>query len=290
MVSDIRRWTLDTQLTFHRLAPYLYRTVHLHGEDTAVAFLASLQPSSSYAKNVTTLYIGKSVTITAIVQVLTLCVNLNELTLQATSGLRCISDESKGLLMEPLYNLQCLKKLHVGLSAIPTPYIAHLPDFQLFSRITHLHLAGGVGTGTAISEGMSMLQNLTHLSLQWSVARYCNPTLKEFLEHPSTVVLVLWTAGLVAEERIKSELGWRGLAQARVVLLATQQIPVFMLDGLGGFWAHAERIAQWRLVNKGAIHPPCSLSPILIKFYSRGFEMSCAPQADTTRVVQLVPR
>jgi hypothetical protein len=187
-----------------------------------------------------TLYIGKSVTITVIVQVLTLCVNLNKLTLQA--ALRFISDASKSPLMEPLYNLQRLKKLHIGLSVIPTPYIAHLPDFQLFGRITHLHLAGGVGTGTAISDGMSMLPSLTHLSLQWSIARYCNPALKEFLKCPSTVVLVLWTAGLVSKERIENELGWHGLAQTRVVLLVTAQIPAFMLNG--GFWGYAEHITQ----------------------------------------------
>ena len=194
-----------------------------------------------------TLNIGKSVTIPTIVQVLTLCMNLNKLTLQ--TALCFISDASKNPLMEPLYNLQCLKKLHIGLSATLTSYIAYLPDFQLFGRITHLHLAG-VGTGTAIPDGIPMLPNLTHLSLQWNVTRYCSPTLREFLERPSTVVLVLWTAGSMSKEEIETELGWRGLAQARVVLLVTPQIPAFMLDG--GFWPYAERIAQWRHVNKGA--------------------------------------
>ena len=95
-----------------------------------------------------------------------------------------------------------------------------------------------------------MLPNITHLSLQWNVTHYCSPTLKEFLEHPSTVVLVLWMAGSMSKEGIETELSWQGLAQAHVVLLVTPQIPVFMLDG--GFWPYAECITQWQHVNKGA--------------------------------------
>ena len=152
-----------------------------------------------------TLNIGKSVTIPTIVQVLTLCMNLNKLTLQ--TALCFISDASKNPLMEPLYNLQCLKKLHIGLSATLMSYIVYLPDFQLFGCITHLHLAG-VGIGTVIPDGIPMLPNLTHLSLQWNVTHYCSPTLREFLEHPSTVVLVLWMAGSMSKEEIETELGW----------------------------------------------------------------------------------
>lgn len=227
----------------------MYRTVQLHGEGPAVMFLKGLQRSLC-AEHIASLYLGMLVTIPTITQILRLCGNLTELSLQ--SAIHFIAEASKNPLTEPMCSLWHLKKLHIGLASVPTSHYAFLPDFQLFRCITHLHLAGGVGTGLTIPDGISRLLNLTHLSLHWGTSLGCGHTLRAFLKRQSTVVLILWTSSILSVAEVESNLLGQGLAQLRVVLFKMVLVPEFM--SAGGFWPYTERVVQWQVNNRGGAH------------------------------------
>ncbi|KAF8430680.1 hypothetical protein L210DRAFT_818690, partial [Boletus edulis BED1] len=143
------------------LEPYVYRVVRLHGDNSVRKFLAVVAEGSQ-ALSTKKLVLCRAVSISNVVQVLTLCRNVEDLAMQ--HSLRYITHHSINPLLQPMSNLLRIKTMYTELATVAGEEHVILPDFVWFTCLSHLHLSISWPSLDAVPEGISTLANLTHLS------------------------------------------------------------------------------------------------------------------------------
>ncbi|KAG6379443.1 hypothetical protein JVT61DRAFT_11919 [Boletus reticuloceps] len=228
------------ELTPNRLEPYVYRVVRLRGDNSVRKFLAVVAEGSQ-ALSTKKLVLCRAVSISNVVQVLTLCRNVEDLAMQ--HSLRYIAHHSINPLLQPMSNLLRIKTMYTELATVAGEEHVILPDFVWFTRLSHLHLSISWPSLDTVPEGISTLANLTHLSMFWTTSRSCTTELVRFLEKDSTVVLIVWVNEWAMESPIQRDLRLRGLQDSRVVIFRTCLMDEYM--AAGGFWKYAESVVKW---------------------------------------------
>ena len=237
---------LTGPLTSNRLEPYVYHVVWLSNDNKARAFLAVVTEGSR-ALHIVKLIFEMPVSIPSMVEVLTLCRNVEDLAIK--TNLRYLTCHSSNPLLEPMSNLLRIKTMYTELATVPGKEHIILPEFVWFNRLSRLHLNLSWVSLESVPEGLSSLPNLTHLSMFWTASRLCTSELVQFLKKETTVALILWISDGAMESAIQRDLRLRGLQDARVVVFQSSLMGGYM--AAGGFWKYAERITKWRVDNEG---------------------------------------
>ena len=227
-------------LTSSRLEQYLYHEVWLTSDHKARAFLVVVS-EDVWALCVVKLCFTMLVRLSSMVEVLTLCQNVEDLAIK--SSIHYIPWRAKNPLLVPLRNLLRIKTMFTDLATVASGGHVILPEFVWFNHISQLHLNISWALWGSVPQGLSNLANLTHLSIFWATSHLCTSRLVQFLEKGMTVVLILWINDIVMESTIHKDLCLRGLADVRVVLFRSCLMGEYM--AAGGFWKYAERIVQW---------------------------------------------
>ncbi|KAF8419790.1 hypothetical protein L210DRAFT_3655102 [Boletus edulis BED1] len=242
---DVHRYAHVAKKMHVWLEPYVYRVVRLRGDNSVRKFLAVVAEGSQ-ALSTKKLVLCRAVSISNVVQVLTLCRNVEDLAMQ--HSLRYIARHSINPLLQPMSNLLRIKTMYTELATVAGEEHVILPDFVWFTRLSHLHLSISWPSLDAVPEGISTLANLTHLSMFWTTSRSCTTELVRFLEKDSTVVLIVWVNEWAMESPIQRDLRLRGLQDSQVVIFRSCLMDEYM--AAGGFWKYAESVVKWRVDNK----------------------------------------
>jgi hypothetical protein len=242
-------YLITKALTSSRLEQYVYREVWLTSNHKARAFLVVVSEGAR-ALYIVKLCFALSVCLSSMVEVLTLCQNMEDLAIK--SSIRYIPCRMKNPLLVPLRNLLRIKTMSTELATVAGEEHIILPEFVWFNRISQLHLNTSLISLDSVPEGLSSLENLTHLAMFWVTTRLCTSGLVQFLEKGTMVVLILWINDIVTESTIHKDLRLRGLGDVRVVLFRSCLMGEYV--AAGGFWKYAERIVKWRVDNKGTCY------------------------------------
>ncbi|KAF8440920.1 hypothetical protein L210DRAFT_870476 [Boletus edulis BED1] len=251
---DVHRYAHIAKWTY----ALMYHTVRLWHERIAITLLMHIK-ECIFAQHVADLYIRRSVTIHTTVEIIRLCQNLTILTLKFP--LHYITNAVKNPLLAPLNGLQKLKILYMLLASMPLDHYINLLDFERFRHISHLHLGSSLGAEITIPQGLTSLLHLTHLSLHWSISRYCALNLRAFLSSDLMVILIIWMTNCMLELIVKCNLTLQGLANSQVVLFRVLLMAEYISDG--DFWGYSELIMKWRHANEGE----CWNSPLQISMH-----------------------
>jgi hypothetical protein len=235
-----------------RLAPYMYHTVELRGEIQALGFLHWLQSGPEYHRHqVKELHVGRSVSVPALADILEQCQALTSLEVRFNYYLR--NDPETNYLLDPLDGLMNLTYMYISLATYSEYATFPLPNFEVFRRLTHLHLSsknfGIACKGSPI--GFAELLRLTHLSLPFSLLtakQSCAQAMQAFLEKESTQIVILWFTRLEFATVIERALRNVEIGGRRVVLLYYWARKSYELEE-GGFWGRAEKVVAWREQN-----------------------------------------
>ena len=190
---------------------------------------------------------GVSVNVNTAALILLRCKKLTTLTIHFTY--RHISCSVKNPMYLPLLELKDLQYLYIGLTALYTKHIVILPKIEFIKYPTHIHLSSSRAASISIPRGFAGLANLTHLSMSWAIGRSCTSDLREFLQKSSSVVLIQWYDEHHSLSDVKTNLINRGLVDQRIVVLGTSLLMYH--ENNQTIWLFAQRIVQWRSVNKG---------------------------------------
>ncbi|KAI9567110.1 hypothetical protein HD554DRAFT_2039797 [Boletus coccyginus] len=254
------RYALVAKHFYDWLAPYMYHIVELCGEIQALGFLHWLQGGLEHRRHqVKKLIVGRTVRMPMLANILDQCQALTSL--EVRSSYYPQSNPETNPLLDPLDGLMNLTHMYISLAAYSEYATFPLPVFEVFRRLTHLHLSPwAVWKGSPI--GFAELPGLTHLSLPFSLLtakRSCAQAVQAFLKKESTWVVILWLTRLEFATVIERALRNAGIGGRRVVLFYYWARKSYELED-GGFWRRAEKVIAWREQNPDKSNDPLASS------------------------------
>ena len=242
----------------------IYHSVILCSDAAAQRFIASLEHRPQFAvSTVRMLHMGVAVRNNHAAKILDLCKGVTDLTLCVVCHHLC----TKNPVLEPLEALP-LTSLSADLSAIFHDQRAYLPNLQVVKRITHLHLTNAWACWEGIPVGLTMLTQLTHLSIPWNTSQSDIHLLRQIIKSTNLKVVVLWKDEYERHDALVGSLQRGGLEDRRIVCFSPAQ-DSYYYSIHGGFWGYAEDLVKWREEVGGMIFSPLQCSNLLNKRTSR---------------------